>query len=132
MLKQIMTALMTNDRSLVNEVSRMDNAVDRLDEAIKLYITKLTRGSLDEREGRRAMDIIAFSINLEHIGDIIDKNLSEHAAKKIKRKLQFSTEGAAEIVAFHKRIMESLKIGFGVFMSGDPAEARRLFPKNPN
>ena len=69
----------------------MDNAVDQLDEAIKLYVTKLTRGSLDEREGRRAMEIISFAINLEHIGDIIDKNLSELAAKKIKRKLQFST-----------------------------------------
>ena len=87
----------------------MDNTVDRLDEAIKLYVTKLTRGSLDEREGRRAMEIISFAINLEHIGDIIDKNLSELAAKKIKRKLQFSSEGAAELAAFHKRILESLQ-----------------------
>ena len=79
MLRQVMTALMTNDRALVAEISRMDNAVDRLDEAIKLYVTKLTRDSLDEREARRAMEIISFSINLEHIGDIIDKNLMELA-----------------------------------------------------
>ncbi len=46
----------------------MDNTVDRLDEAIKLYVTKLTRGSLDENEGRRATEIISFVINLEHIG----------------------------------------------------------------
>jgi Na+/phosphate symporter len=46
------------------EVSQMDNIVDRLNEAIKLYITKLTRGSLDEREGRRAMAIVSFTINL--------------------------------------------------------------------
>ena len=104
----------------------MDNAVDKLDEAIKLYITKLTRGSLDEREGRRAMEIISFAINLEHIGDIIDKNLSELASKKIKRNLQFSAEGAAEIAAFHKRVLDNLRIAFGVFMSGDPNEARKL------
>jgi len=60
----------------------MDNVVDSLDEAIKLYVTKLTRGSLDEGEGRRAMEIISFAINLEHIGDIIDKNLSELATKR--------------------------------------------------
>lgn len=126
MLRQVMTALMTNNRTLVAEVSRMDNAVDRLNEAIKLYITKLTRGSLDEREGRRAMEIISFSINLEHAGDIIDKNLNELAAKKIKRKLQFSPEGAAELAAFHKRILDSLRMAFGVFMSGDPVEARKL------
>ena len=83
MLRKVMTAIMTNDRPLVDQVSRMDNSVDSLDEAIKLYVTKLTRGSLDEREGKRAMEIISFAINLEHMGDIIDKNLSDLAIKKI-------------------------------------------------
>jgi phosphate:Na+ symporter len=126
MLRQVMTALLSNDRALVREVSRMDNVVDKLDEAIKLYITRLTRGSLDEREGRRAMEIISFSINLEHVGDIIDKNLTELAAKKIRRKLQFSEEGAAELAAFHERIVKNFRIALAVFMSGDVQEAQRL------
>jgi phosphate:Na+ symporter len=126
MLRKVMAALLTNDRALVDEVSKTDNSVDRLDEAIKLYVTKLTRGSLDENEGRRAMEIISFAINLEHIGDIIDKNLSELATKKIKRRLQFSPEGTEELSAFHKRTMESLRMAFGVFMSGDVNEARKL------
>src|SRR6201996_885901 len=126
MLRKVMAAMMTNDRSLVDQVTRMDNSVDNLDEAIKLYVTKLTRGSLDEHEGRRAMEIISFTINLEHIGDIIDKNLSELAAKKIKHRFQFSPEGAEELSAFHKRIMDSLRIAFGIFMSGDVNEARKL------
>jgi phosphate:Na+ symporter len=126
MLRKVMAAMMTNDRTLVDQVSRMDNSVDNLDEAIKLYVTKLTRGSLDEHEGRRAMEIISFTINLEHIGDIIDKNLSELATKKIKRRFQFSSEGAEELSAFHKRTMDSLRIAFGVFMSGDVNEARKL------
>jgi phosphate:Na+ symporter len=126
MLREVMGALMSNNRTTVVEVSRMDNIVDRLDEAIKLYVTKLTRGSLDDREGSRAMEIISFAINLEHVGDIIDKNLCEVAGKKIKRKLQFSTEGATELAAFHKRVLESLKIALAVFMSGDVAQARKL------
>ena len=126
MLRKVMAAMMTNDRTLVDQVSKMDNSVDSLDEAIKLYVTKLTRGSLDEREGHRAMEIISFAINLEHIGDIIDKNLSELATKKIKRRFQFSPEGAEELSAFHKRTTDSLRIAFGVFMSGDVNEARKL------
>jgi phosphate:Na+ symporter len=126
MLRKVMTAMMTDDRALVDQVSKTDNIVDSLDEAIKLYVTKLTRGSLDETEGRRAMEIVSFAINLEHIGDIIDKNLSELATKKIKRRFQFSAEGAEELAAFHKRTMESLRIAFGVFMSGDANEARKL------
>lgn len=126
MLRQVMTAIINNDRGLADEVSRMDNSVDRLDEAIKLYVTKLTRGSLDEREGQRAMEIISFAINLEHIGDIVDKNLCELATKKIKHRFQFSPEGAAELLDFHKLTMESLRIAFGIFMSGDVTEARKL------
>jgi len=126
MLRQAMTALMTDDRRLVAEVSRMDNAVDKLDEAVKLYVTRLTRESLDERDGHRAMEIIAFSINLEHIGDIIDKNLMELAQKKIKRKLAFSKQGASELETFHQEVMSNLKLAFSVFMAGDVKIARQL------
>jgi len=126
MLQQIMAALMTDNRSLVNEVSRMDNVVDRLHEAIKLYVTKLTRGSLEESEGRRAMEIISYAINLEHVGDIIDRNLCEVAAKKIKRRLKFSDDGAAELTAFHKRVVDSFKLACVVFMSADVVQARKL------
>jgi phosphate:Na+ symporter len=126
MLRQAMTALMTDDRRLVAEVSRMDNAVDKLDEAVKLYVTRLTRESLDERDGYRAMEIVAFSINLEHIGDIIDKNLMELAQKKIKRKLAFSRQGAAELEAFHQEVTGNLMLAFSVFMSSDVRIARQL------
>ena len=126
MLREVMAALMANDRKLASDVSRLDNVVDRLNEAIKLYITKLTRDSLDEREGRRAMEIVSFTINLEHIGDIIDKNLCELATKKIKRRYQFSAEGAAELTAFHKRVVESLQSAFGIFMTGDVEAAKKL------
>ena len=126
MLRDVMAALMNNDRALVSKVSRLDNIVDQLNEAIKLYITKLTRDALDEREGHRAMEIVSFTINLEHIGDIVDKNLCELATKKIKRGYQFSPEGAAELIAFHKRVCEGLQAAFGIFMTGDVAAARKL------
>jgi len=126
MLRQTRTALMTDDRKLVAEICRMDDAVDRLDEAVKLYVTKLTRESLSERDGHRAMEIISFSINLEHVGDIIDKNLMELASKKIKRKVVFSREGAAELESFHQEVFDNLKLAFGVFMSGDVRIARQL------
>ena len=126
MLRQTMTAFMTDDRRLVSEIERMDNAVDRLHEAIKLYVTEITRESLDGQNGQRAMEIIAFSINLEHIGDIIDKNLMELASKKIKNHLKFSAEGAADLGAMHQRVVDNLKLALGVFMSGEVAIARQL------
>jgi phosphate:Na+ symporter len=126
MLRQAHIAMMNDDRRLVAEICRMDDAVDALDEAVKLYVTKITRESLGERDGRRAMEIISFSINLEHIGDIIDKNLMEIAAKKIKRQLAFSKEGATELESFHQDVCDSLRLALSVFMSGDVRIARQL------
>jgi phosphate:Na+ symporter len=126
MLRRTRTALMTDDRRLVAEICRMDDAVDRLDEAVKLYVTKLTRESLSEPDGHRAMEIISFSINLEHVGDIIDKNLMELAAKKIKRGVVFSKEGTAELESFHQEVVDNLKLAFSAFMTGDVRIARQL------
>jgi phosphate:Na+ symporter len=72
------------------------------------------------------MEIISFSINLEHIGDIIDKNLMELAVNKIKHKYEFSKEGAKELAAFHKLIMDNLKLAFSVFINGNVKIARTL------
>ena len=126
MLRETIDAVMNDDRRLVEMIERSDNVVDNLHEAIKLYVTKITRESLDEREARRAMEIIAFAINLEHIGDIIDKNLMELSTKKIKNRLKFSGDGATELQKFHRRVLENLKLALSAFMSGDVKIARLL------
>jgi phosphate:Na+ symporter len=126
MLRQAMTALLTNDRKLVADISRMDDSVDSLNEAVKLFVTRMTRDSLDDRDGYRAMEIISFSINLEHVGDIIDKNLMDLASKKIRRGITFSKEGEADLVEFHQHVVDSLKLAVGIFMSGDMNVARQL------
>jgi phosphate:Na+ symporter len=126
MLRKSIDAFISDDRKLVAEIERMDNDVDRLHEAIKLYVTRITRESLDDQDGRRAMEIIACALNLEHIGDIIDKNLMELAAKKIRNRLSFSAEGAKELQQFHQRVSDGFKLAFTVFMSGDVKTARQL------
>jgi phosphate:Na+ symporter len=69
---------------------------------------------------------MAFATNLEHIGDIIDKNLVELAGKKIKYRLHFSAEGLREIEMMHQRVHDNLKLATSVFVSGDRNLARKL------
>ena len=126
MLRRTLDVLLSDDRKLLGEISKMDDSVDRLTEQIKLYVTRIPRASLSERDDRRAMEIISFAINLEHVGDIIDNNLLDIAAKKIKNRRQFSHEGAAELAAFHARLVRQLDMAFSVFLTGDSETARRL------
>ncbi|MBM3569305.1 MAG: Na/Pi cotransporter family protein [Alphaproteobacteria bacterium] len=128
MLKDSLKVFVGDDRKLVAEVSKRDDVVDRLHEAIKIYLTKLSRetGFQSDEESRRSMEIIAYTTNLEHVGDIIDKNLMELADKKIKNHLRFSQEGLDDIVALHEEVLATLKLSLAVFMSGTPAMARKL------
>lgn len=100
--------------------------MDGLHEAIKLYLTEISKHGLDEAESRRYVDVLTFTTNLEHIGDIIDKNLMELAQKKIRNKLAFSREGLAELTGFHHRVAANLQMACNLFMSGDVKLARQL------
>jgi phosphate:Na+ symporter len=126
MLRQSIEVFEHSDPKAVRAIEHADNAVDRLYEAIKLYLIQTSRTDLGEEEGRRYVEILTFTTNLEHIGDIIDKNLMELAAKKIKNRYVFSTEGLAELKAFHSRVLENLRLALNVFTTRDITLARRL------
>lgn len=126
MLRQTIAVFRTDDERLARETAHEDDTVDRLHEAIKLYLTRLSQEEFDPQESRRYVEVLTFTTNLEHIGDIIDKNLIELAGKKIRNRLAFSPEGLAEITAFHERVLANLQLAFNVFMSSDVRLARRL------
>ena len=85
----------------MKEVEKSDNVVDELHEAIKLYLVKVSKAEMSDEESQRYVEILTFTTNLEHVGDIIDKNLMELAAKKIKNRYTFSPEGLDGIRIFH-------------------------------
>jgi phosphate:Na+ symporter len=126
MLRLSMTVFEKDDAKLRREVELADNAVDRLHEAIKLYLVQVSRHELGLDMSRRYVEILSFVTNLEHVGDIIDKNLMELAAKKTKYRRTFSPEGMAELQAFHRRVSENLQLAFNVFMSRDVELAKKL------
>ncbi|MFS2010697.1 Na/Pi cotransporter family protein [Azospirillum sp. CT11-132] len=126
MLRGALDVIQTDDRKRVQEIRRMDDVLDRLHDAIKRYLTQINVEDLDERDARRVSDVLTFTINLEHVGDIVDRNLMEAASKKIRRRLRFSTEGAAEIAGMLERLSETQRLAAAVFVSGDVRSARAL------
>jgi phosphate:Na+ symporter len=126
MLRGTIDVFERNDPKAVKAIEAADDAVDRLYEAIKLYLIQTSRTELGEEDGRRYIEILTFTTNLEHIGDIVDKNLMELAAKKIRNRYAFSPEGMAELRAFHARVLENLRLALNVFTTRDITLARRL------
>jgi phosphate:Na+ symporter len=69
---------------------------------------------------------MAFSTNLEHVGDIIVLNLGELVRNTIKKNVRFAEEDLADLDRLSNQIRENLRLAFGVFISGDLDGARRL------
>lgn len=126
MLRGSQDLFQEDDISRVDVVSRTDDVVDRLYSAIRRYLSSIDHEALSEEEAKRLSDILAFAINLEHIGDIIDKNLMELAAKRIKNHLRLPKDSLEDIVNMHTKLLEHLQLAASVLMFQDIGSARRL------
>jgi len=126
MLSGMLTVLKTNDRSLAERLRRMDDVVDELYTAVKLYLTQISREALEDREGRRWADIVSFTINMEQVGDIIDRILTDLEEKKIDKGRNFSEAGMAEICDLHARLIANLRLGLSIFLNADLKNAQEL------
>ena len=114
------------DRKQVAETKRLDDVIDKLNTAIKAYITSLDPGALGDGDYRRVREILAFATNMEQAADIVTKDLLGIVAKKIKRGLAFSESGQADLLAMLDRLLANVRTAASLFMAGDERAARLL------
>ena len=126
MLRGILQVIENNDEHLSRELRKMDDSVDQLYSSIKYYLTKISREALGEEESRRWTDIISFTINMEQIGDIIERVLTDVEDKKIRQGRSFSSAGMAEIRELHARLLDNLRLAMSVFLNGSVRDAQKL------
>ncbi|HEX6018057.1 MAG TPA: Na/Pi cotransporter family protein [Burkholderiaceae bacterium] len=126
MLRGIVPVLRSNDLALAEQLRQMDDTVDEAYTSIKLYLTQISREALSEREGRRWTDVMSFTINMEQIGDIIERVLQDIEDKKIRPNRRLSEAGMGEIVHLHERLIANLRLAMSVFLDGHVRDARKL------
>jgi phosphate:Na+ symporter len=126
MLRGIVPVIRNNDLRLSEDLRKLDDNVDELYTAIKFYLTQISGEALSMEESRRWTDIVSFTINMEQIGDIIERVLQDIEDKKVKKGRSFSEAGMAEIVHLHERLLANLRLAMSVFLDGHVRDAKRL------
>jgi len=132
MIVKTIKAFDTNDEKIVQGIRKQEETIDHLYGAIKLYMTRLSQEALDPKEADRYIQILTFATNLEHIGDIIDKNLMDSALKKARKQDKFSKKGFEEIKAVHAQVLKNIRTAQTIFLSEDPKLARELIKEKRN
>ncbi len=126
MLIRAENALKHNDLSPLTEINTLEKRVDSLQQEVKIYLSKLGREGLNGEDARRSIIIIDYAINLEHIGDIIEKGICDQVRKKITNGLKFSDDGYDELKTFFSLTIDNLRTAQTIFQTGDFNLARRL------
>ncbi len=126
MLIRTENAFKNNDLAPLKDIALLEGRVDRLQQDVKLYLSKLGQKGLEHDNAKRSIAIIDYAINLEHMGDIIEKGLCDQLGKKIGKGLKFSDDGYKELADLFDLTIDNLRTAQSVFVTGDVNLARRL------
>jgi phosphate:Na+ symporter len=126
MLQGLRDALETAERRRVGPTRRLDDVLDRLNAAIRTFLTGLDPDAMTDADHRRVSEILAFATNMEHAGDVVERNLLGMVAKTIKRGVVFSGEARSELFAAVDRLLVNLRTAASLLVTEDVRAARLL------
>ncbi len=110
MLEDSLVVFKNKDIALRKKIMQTDDEVDKFEELITPYISKIEHDDMDEKTGKMQRVLLTVVTELEHIGDIISKSLMDYAKKQIDGGLVFSQEGVNEITEFHQFVLTTLRM----------------------
>lgn len=126
MLRDLAAAFTAGDAATIDTVRQTDDVLDRLNQQVKLYLTSLPSEALSASDRRRSDEILAFSLMLEHIGDVVSGSLARRAAKRLKRGQVFSAEGSQDIADMFAGVSRNVHLAATVFMTGGTRAGNQL------
>ncbi|MFJ6326969.1 MULTISPECIES: Na/Pi cotransporter family protein [unclassified Rhizobium] len=126
MLMRVSDAFERNDMAKIAEIVGLEQEVDNLQREIKVYLSKLSRQGLTQDNANRSIAIIDYAINLEHIGDIVEKGLMPQVAKKVSQGLKFSDDGYEELTKLFHLTIDNLRMAQTIFVTRDFILAKQM------
>jgi phosphate:Na+ symporter len=126
MLMRVSDSFERDNLAKLMDIPPLEARVDRLQQEVKVYLSRLGRMGLSPQDSRRSIDIIDYAINLEHIGDIIEKGLLAQVTKKATLGLKFSEDGHRELRTLFELTLDNLRIAQTIFVTRDFRLARQM------
>ncbi len=126
MLKKSFATFKGENLDLIAELRTMDDKVDTLYQELKMYLTKASLNPLSQELANVNVHQLTMIINLENIGDVIDKNILFLAQKRYKQHSIFSEEGFSELANYHQLICQNFDLAISAFTGKNPDLAEQV------
>lgn len=126
MMRRYLDVITSGDRAAAEEAMRLGKPLDRLQDAIKTYLTRIPADDLAEQDRKRMRVILEFVVNLGHAGDILESSIGQIARRKARQPAIATAADQADLAAVHAMLLEDLGLALSTFIGEDPRGARTL------
>ncbi len=108
MLNDVLPAVISRKRSVLETIARKDKAVDNLHREIVGYLAKISTGDLSAAETDELMELIEIANDLEYVADRTAADIVTSARKSLSEGVVISEKTAVIISKFHAEIVKAL------------------------
>ncbi len=119
MMEDSICVFKNRDNDLRKKIITIDDEVDALEETITPYLTKISEVEMDSTLSGYHSALLNAVNEIEHIGDVISKNLMTYAKKQIDTGFAFSKEGFVQIEKLHRFCLTTLRTAIDALATRD-------------
>ena len=127
MLRDVHRNMYKGVDALAKKIHQSDDIIDDFHQQINAYLLELGGQELSSDERVRCQDLLLFTTNIEHAGDILERSIIMLLKKKNHLHIEFSAQEKDAIEACMQGLFDVMPLSFQVMMSEDAEAARGLF-----
>jgi phosphate:Na+ symporter len=126
MMSKIMPAILSGNRETLEEIKRMDDDVDALHAQIIIYLGKISRLTLTEKQTADLIHLMEAVNDLENIGDVIETNLIVLGNERISEGVSISQPTREVLSNFHVAVNRSVQAAVQAVAQNNPLPAQTV------
>lgn len=126
MMSKIMPAILSGNRETLEEIKRMDDDVDALHAQIIVYLGKISRLTLTEKQTADLIHLMEAVNDLENIGDVIETNLIVLGNERISEGVSISQPTREVLSNFHVAVNRSVQAAVQAVAQNNPLPAQTV------
>ncbi len=115
--------ILYGSREDLEELRRQDDDIDALHGAIVSYLGRLSQRDLTAGEARRLREYLAAANHFESIGDMVETDLCEAGAERLRLGVAISAGTAEQLGELHRRVCWSVDAVVRALVDGNAAAA---------
>ena len=123
MTEHFWRAFLSGNVDLAQRIQREDDVIDRMNMELKDYLSRIEVGNNpDDRHWQ--FTLLAFSNELESVGDVIDKQLCDLLIKLSATGVVLDARDRNNLAGAYKRVLERFEIGAGLLTTRSKEDAK--------